>query len=423
MTNPIAPSRRLKLTFAILIGTTVLRNSSSFIPIQHIHASTVGNSKLFVASRRNPTSKPTNKGKKSKSNSKWDKRSGEKKYLPKPRSLLTDYYANTDPRENEDRLRGEINCEHFGPCAGCVANVNVGDVDIIHSAKRYFSSTAVRKNRMDVRENREDWVVEEEDDGFYEVVVPSGIKFWRTQAKLVVTERSSSWANEGCIFGLYKRGTHDVLEIPKCAVHHPSINLAIQELEKATAKVGTAAFSKESREGGLRYVQLQVERATGKVSLTLVWAASELKYAQPALSRLTKELSKSNPDLWHSMWCHCNESPGNNIFTRDPRNWYKLFGNEFVREPIPAGECGWLYFTPLTFRQGNMDGFDILANDVARSIPGGSKVCELYAGVGLLGLTCLVHHSQHPNQPLTWLRCSDENPANLRSFTRSISSM
>jgi tRNA G37 N-methylase Trm5 len=70
-----------------------------------------------------------------------------------------------------------------------------------------------------------------------------------------------------------------------------------------------------------------------------------------------------------------------------------------------------------------MDGFDILANDVAKSIPGGSKVCELYAGVGLLGLTSLVHHAQPDSEPLTWVRCSDENPANVRSFTRSLSSM
>jgi len=344
-----------------------------------------------------------------------------KKIVPKPRPTLTDYAANTDPDLMEDRLAGLMNCGHFTSCAGCVTNANVGEVGVIRSAKQYFSSTAVRKNRMDVHENGEDWVVEEDDDGFYEVVVPSAITGWRTQAKLVVTNRSSSWANDGCVFGLYKRGTHEVLDIPKCDVHHAAINLAVQELEKATAKVGIAAFTKKSREGGLRYVQLQVERCTGKVSLTLVWHASELKYAQPALPRLTKQLTKQNPDLWHSMWCHCNESPGNNIFTRNIRNWYKLSGNEFVREPIPTGEYGWLYFTPLTFRQGNMDGFDILANDVARSIPGGSRVCELYAGVGMLGLTSLIYHSQR--DPLIWVRCSDENPANLRSFARSMSSI
>jgi hypothetical protein len=83
---------------------------------------------------------------------------------------------------------------------------------------------------------------------------------------------------------------------------------------------------------------------------------------------------------------------------------------------------GWLYFSPLAFRQGNMEGFDVIANDVARAIPGGSKVCELYAGVGLLGLTSLIYH--HSNgKPLIWVRCSDENPANPRCFTRSLQSM
>ena len=327
-----------------------------------------------------------------------------------------------DRAKHVERLEGSIGCEHFASCAGCVTNERVGEVDVIQSAKRYFSSTAVRKNRMDVQQSGEDWVVEAEDDGFYQVVVPSKITEWRTQAKLVVTSKSSSWLNDGCLFGLYKRGTHEVLSIPTCSVHHPSINRAVKVLEEATAKVGTAAYSKESREGGLRYVQLQVERSTGKICLTLVWFATELKFAQPALSRLTKELSRSAPDLWHSMWCHCNDSPGNNIFNRNPKGWYQLSGNEFVREPLAVGDYGYLYFTPLTFRQGNMDGFDILAKDVAKWIPGGSKVCELYAGVGLLGLTSLVHHDQL-DSPLTWVRCSDENPANLRSFTRSLSSM
>lgn len=418
-----------KTAIAIIVGIVILHTSNSFAPIQQgrAYTTTTSQTELFVASRapksktRNKgKKKPGNKGKKSKSKSKWENRR-ERKFTPKPRPLLTNYNANTDPGLIEDRLSGKITCGHFSSCAGCVANHKVGEVEIMKSAKRYFSSTAVRKNRMDVYENGEDWVVEEEDDGFYEVVVPSAITGWRTQAKLVVTDRSSSWANDGCLFGLYRRGTHEVLEIPKCDVHHKSINLAVQELEKATAKVGTAAFSAKSREGGLRYVQLQVERCTGKVSLTLVWHASELKYAQPALSRLTKQLMKQKPDLWHSMWCHCNDSPRNNIFSRNPKNWYKLSGNDFVREPIPTGEYGWLYFTPLTFRQGNMDGFDVLANDVARSIPGGSRVCELYAGVGLLGLTSLVHHSER--DPLIWVRCSDENPANLRSFTRSMSSI
>jgi 23S rRNA (uracil1939-C5)-methyltransferase len=365
----------------------------------------------------------TNGGGKSSRPRSTQMRDAPAKSLPSgPRVVLTRYAANRNDRVNEERLAESIGCEHFGSCSGCVRDDQVGSVDVIQSAKLYFSSTAVRKKRHDVLTQGLDWAVEDQDDGFYQVVVPSAVRGWRTQAKLAVAPKSSSWARDGCEFGLYQRGTHDVLAIPSCEVHHPAINRALDALRLATAKTGTAAFAKDTRDGGLRYVQLQVERPTQKVSLTLVWNAELLKETQPALARLVKELQTREPDLWHSMWCHCNNGIGNNIFARNPRRWHRLSGMEYMREPIAVGNQGWLYFSPLTFRQGNLDGFDVLATDVARAVPGGSKVCELYAGVGLLGLTTLAHLAKE-GTPLEWIRCSDENPSNPRCFQRSIESL
>jgi 23S rRNA (uracil1939-C5)-methyltransferase len=208
------------------------------------------------------------------------------------------------------------------------------------------------------------------------------------------------------------------------------------------------AYSEDGRDGDLRYVQLQVERMTGQVCLTLVWNAATLKGCQPSLARLVKELTKQNNDsttttasknIWHSIWCHCNDGERNNIFSRNPGRWHRLSGPEFMREPIPVATtvttdtkstmsdsaAGWVYFSPLTFRQGNLDGFEILALDVARAVPSGAKVCELYGGVGVLGLTTLAYHYYQTNgqEPLQWLRCSDENSANSRCFDRSIESL
>ena len=340
-----------------------------------------------------------------------------------PRPVIFDYEANRNGPVNDKRLSDAISCEHFGSCPGCAVNDHVGAVDIIQSAQQYFSSTLVRKARPDVIASGDDWVAEGANDGFYKVVVPSSVTAWRTQAKLAVAPKSSSWAKDGCSFGLYQRGSHNVVTIPDCQVHHPNINRAVEALTEATSRVSTPAFSRDSNDNvGLRYVQFQVERSTGKICLTLVWAASELKYSQPALSRLTKELQRLDPDLWHSIWCHCNDGPGNNIFSRNAKNWHRLSGPEFVREPFAVSDMGWLYFTPLAFRQGNIDGFDVLATDVAKAIPGGSRVCELYAGVGVLGLTALLHHV-FEDEPLTWVRCSDENPINPRCFTRTVSSL
>ena len=293
-----------------------------------------------------------------------------------------------------------------------------------------------------------------EDSSSYPVVIPSPVTGWRTQAKLAVANRSaSSWKNDGCVFGLYERGSHQLHPIPDCLVHHPSINRAVARLEEATRQAGVAAYttqqqqqssSSSSGDGSLRYVQLQVERVTGRVCLTLVWNAATLKECQPTLARLLKALNnndskdeQNNNGLWHSIWCHCNDGAGNNIFSRNPGRWHRLQGPEFLREPMAvaasveddsqvasanAAAAGWLYFTPLTFRQGNLDGFDILALDVARAVPPGSKVCELYGGVGILGLTALAYHHNN-NHPLPWLRCSDENPSNPRCFQRSVDSL
>lgn len=303
------------------------------------------------------------------------------------------------------------------------------------------SSTQKTRNRRNAPQREYDFYdqEEEDDDDFYKVVIPSGVTQWRTQAKLAVAPASdNAWSRQaGCRFGLYQRGSHVVLPIPDCAVHHPSINRAIQILQECTAQAGTAAFSESSREGGLRYVQCQVERTTGKVILTLVWHADQLKDAQPALGRLVKALQTydKKESLWHSIWCHCNDSAGNVIFHRNPRRWHRLVGPEYCREPLPrmssskAGNhneegspAGWLYFSPMTFRQGNLDGFSVLALDVAQAVPPGSKVCELYAGVGVLGLTALAHHHYGP-EALKWIRCSDENPHNPRCFNRAVDSL
>ena len=406
---------------------------------------------LFSSAQKNAgSSKPKKKNSGPKSKNKGKNKNGKGKNKKKhhnsvydahrvaaiaatPRPVVTNYQENRNWDINEERLEtqcDELTTQDFVPLEG-VLDRTIGDVEIVRSAKRFFSSTAIRKNRLDVIQSGEDWVVEDVDDGFYEVVVPSDVKGWRTQAKLVAAPTSmGQWNSEGCRFGLYQKGSHKVVEIPDCVVHHPSINRAVEALQKATKKTGTPAYIDDN---GLRYVQFQVERTTGKISLTLIWGASDIKGTQPALSRLTKELQKQEPDLWHSMWCHCNDGPGNNIFNRNAKSWHRLNGYEFVKEPLPVGNLGYLHFSPLAFRQGNLDGFDIIANDVARAVHGGSKVCELYAGVGMLGLTALVfHHFQHLKYgdsidgfgaPPTWIRCSDENPANPRCFSSSLRSL
>jgi len=334
------------------------------------------------------------------------------------------------------RSQNPLNCPHFNDCPGCITKTKYDDVPTIQSAKLFFAKYS-RSNDEEERRN------------FYKIVIPSDIHHYRTQAKLVVRSKST-WGRNGCIFGLYERNSHDVVEIPNCVIHHPSINKAVDVLSKATAEVGTVGYNEENHDSrGLRYVQLQVERKTGRVCMTLIWNGEDLKACQPDLSRLIKACKRIDGSLFHSIWCHTNNSYGNSIFVRGEKNWHPMGGPEFVREILPGTsqieiknrQGGLLHFNPMVFRQGNMDGFDAIAMHVAKIIPGGSKVCELYAGIGVLGLTALSYHgkgddsglddeewydndknSQH-REALVWLRCSDENPSNPRCFQRTVSTM
>jgi 23S rRNA (uracil1939-C5)-methyltransferase len=442
-------------------------NPKSYLPHQKRKLSSLTNTKKGnkVNKPRSKATKVVNRGNSidnNNQNSMITTKRMNKSVIAPP--LIVDYVTNnaSNHEEQDHRLRDnsiETNCIHYSTCSGCTVGRDVGNTNVVRAAQRYFAIERYDGKKSSDRSNAIDSIES------YPVVIPTPTTQWRTQAKLAVASKSSStWSNTGCIFGLYEKGSHVVSPIPQCIVHHPSINKAIELLEQATAKTGTVAYSDtgQQRDGDLRYVQLQVERITGHVCLTLVYNAATLKECQPSLARLIKELTKrsttneSQTDdnskndnanhIWHSIWCHCNDGVRNNIFSRSPGRWHRLVGPEFMREPIPventkplimksttntaistanaqAIAAGWLYFSPLTFRQGNLDGFDILALHVARTVPMGSKVCELYGGVGVLGLTCLAYHYYNSKEPMQWLRCSDENPANVRCFDRSVESL
>jgi len=360
-----------------------------------------------------------------------------------------DFYDDDDDDDDyyiqQERQTSSIECPHFGTCPGCVREANIAEIDIIESAKLFFNSPSVQKHILrDNRRYNNYYDDDEDDDSFYQIKIPSPITQWRTQAKLAVAPASSWSRAAGCKIGLYQRYSHDVLSIPDCKVHHPSINRAIDVITRATQTVRTPAYVEDTGEGLLRYVQCQVELSTGKVCLSLVMNAEKFKECQPHLSYLVKELKRNdkNHDLWHSIWVHCNDSRGNAIFARDAGRWHPVDGPPYLREGIPGSDPerreGLLYFSPHVFRQGNLEGFGEIAREVREAIPSGSRVCELYAGVGLLGLSALLHHGKQADAAaengdgssdstirggLQWLRCSDENPENARCFDRAVNSM
>jgi tRNA/tmRNA/rRNA uracil-C5-methylase (TrmA/RlmC/RlmD family) len=378
---------------------------------------------------------------------------------PPTRDITDDNIISNQNRvEQKARQTASIDCPHFGTCPGCVRMDNVANIDIVNSAKMFFASSSIRKYRTPSstsynNNNNNYFDNDDEEEEFFKIVIPSPITQWRTQAKLAISPKNTWSRSSGCIIGLYQRNSHDVVPIPECKVHHPSINTAIDLLTQATQNVRTSAYNENTGEGLLRHVQVRVDTLTNKVCITLVMNAERYKDTQPQLSHLAKELRRldGNNDLFHSIWVHCNDSKGNAIFSRDVTRWHPVDGLPYVRERIPGSydnsnnnnnndddddeeeeeeennNGGYLYYAPHVFRQANLDGFAIIAKEVCNAISPGSKVCELYAGVGYLGLSALLHHGKNNVEEgraaLGWLRCSDDNPENVKCFERSVNSL
>eukprot|EP00633_Aureoumbra_lagunensis_P009723 CAMPEP_0197321004 /NCGR_PEP_ID=MMETSP0891-20130614/62619_1 /TAXON_ID=44058 ORGANISM="Aureoumbra lagunensis, Strain CCMP1510" /NCGR_SAMPLE_ID=MMETSP0891 /ASSEMBLY_ACC=CAM_ASM_000534 /LENGTH=358 /DNA_ID=CAMNT_0042812637 /DNA_START=122 /DNA_END=1195 /DNA_ORIENTATION=+ len=253
-----------------------------------------------------------------------------------------------------------------------------------------------------------------------EVKLTTDANGWRTQARLAAVSLGSgkSWIR-GVSLGLYAAGSHDVIPIPDCVVHHPAINVASALLIDACEKAGVR--------GGddLRYVQFTIERRSGLVALSLVWNQMNAKASAPQLPRLIDLLwgkQNKNSDTWHSIWVNYRgPAVGNAIFNFDPARWTRLRGHQgdYVKETLfmdcesLAQSAGLdsqlnLLFSPLNFRQANLHAFAQLVISLARYVPQGATVCELYAGVGAIGLAL--------RPKLAELRSSDENPNNERPF-------
>lgn len=273
-----------------------------------------------------------------------------------------------------------LQCEHFGACSGCFFRSGFTETPLMEDARVFFRRVARYEN--------------------FNLGLATGIHDWRTQAKLAIAPLSK-WG--GCRIGLYEEGTHRVLPIPNCRVHHPSINHAVDIITQATELVKTRAFDQDSLSGSLRYIQCAVERRTGKLQLTLVWNAPGRKEASAELSRLLKALKAADPaqELWHSIWVNYRTGPGNTIFARDPRSWSKVQGLDYLTEKIGPSQV-LFYLTPQLFRQGNLEGFGKVVERAQDFVPEQSVVCELYGGVGVIGLNMLGKVSA--------LRFSDINP-------------
>lgn len=176
--------------------------------------------------------------------------------------------------------------------------------------------------------------------------------------------------------GLFELGSHRVVHIPNCPIHHPLINDVARVIRSALADLRVPPYADHHHAGRARYLQIVVERATERAQVVLVTNDDRPDGLEPLFERLETDLGSR----LHSLFWNGNSERTNAIL--GPR-WQKICGDDDVIETANGVR---LHYPPGAFGQSNLPLADRLGARVRELVPDGSTLLELYAGVGALGL-------------------------------------
>ncbi len=199
---------------------------------------------------------------------------------------------------------------------------------------------------------------------------------YRIRAKLAVRGRFQNPK-----IGIFQKGSHRIVDMPHCPIHHPAINQTVVHVKSAMRSHQIAPYVEKPRLGLLRYLQVVVERATKKVQLVLV--VTDL--ADPHLTAFCAALVRSMGDLLHSLWLNQNTSPGNSILGRE----FRLVCGEPYLEENFADRV--LHYHPAAFGQANLDLAEEMVRWLERFVPQHKRILEFHCGVGAIGLGLLAN--------------------------------
>lgn len=219
----------------------------------------------------------------------------------------------------------------------------------------------------------------------------------RHRARLAVRGRTRSPK-----VGLFQLGSHRIVDIPHCGVHHPMINQTVAALKRAIRATETEPYADRPHRGALRYVQIVVERSTERVQVVLVGNGPSPDLLEALSSDLQQRLGEGLQGLFF------NAQPERTNAILGP-NMVHLAGESAIREKIGGVD---VFFPPGAFGQNHLPLFEIAVDQISRRVPDGSRVAEYYCGVGAIGLGLLSRVSE--------VRFNERSPDGLNGLARGL---
>jgi 23S rRNA (uracil1939-C5)-methyltransferase len=260
-------------------------------------------------------------------------------------------------QSSRDRI-AKTSCPHYRACQGCALLSWKYDAQLACKGKRVADALAAFPSLLEVP--------------LHEVWAAPEALGYRASAKLVVARKRG----KGQV-GMYRRGSHDVVDIADCPLHHPLINRVAAVVRDELDRRKISAYDANHRRGLLRYLLVRVSPAYDKAMVTFV--TSERNYRE--VTHLAKWLQRKIPEVI-SVHQNVNSSSGNVIFGRET---FKVLGTPDLIDKV--GDVR-LRLGPTSFLQvhhAQAARIYRLVRDWC-DLRTGESALDLYCGVGGISL-------------------------------------
>lgn len=231
-------------------------------------------------------------------------------------------------------------------------------------------------------------------------LVSGPIAAFRLRARLAIRGRIGSPK-----IGLFEEGTHRVVHVPQCRVHHPLINRVAEIVRRALIDARVPLYSEAAHLGIARYLQVVVERRSQSAQVVLTANSATAEPLAQALALIGERLG----DQMHSLWFNSQCERGNAILGP---TFERIAGAESVVECFGGAN---VHYPPGAFGQSNLEIAEQLITELRRQVPGGARVAEFYAGVGAIGLSVL--------EQVQELRLNEVSPQSLRGLEMGLAEL
>jgi 23S rRNA (uracil1939-C5)-methyltransferase len=249
-------------------------------------------------------------------------------------------------------------CSHLPECDGCPL-----------IAMEYPTQLQWKEARVNNHIRR----YKELDQTVINPVIPSPRQLhYRNSAKLIIGGRFTE-----PIIGIYRRESHDILDIADCPLHHPLINRIVTAVKQGIVKGKIPIYHPRSGQGLLRYLVVRVAEAENRAMAVIV--TSERSYNE--LHHLAAFIRKAVPETL-VVAQNINPSTGNVILGNRDFFHTKQTTLETSLHSIK------FMISPRSFFQVNSGSAGIIYELIRKysGLTGNENVLDLYCGIGAISL-------------------------------------